>query len=124
MNKGLIETESLIKHRKSKSLAAIGSALLSYRKQRYSHMRRGWGSPLFHPLWLEAIIYAIIREWRFISRKFNKWCDEIDTLFVQQYGFEFPYTIDTGRDCWIESYVEEMTPQDAVNSEIDYWDRD
>lgn len=121
MNK---EPESLIKHRKSKSFAAIGSALLFYRKDRYSNMRMGWGSPSFHPLWLDAIVYAIIREWRFVSQKFNKWCDEIDLLYIQQYGFETPYTLDTGRDCWIESYVDGMTPQDAVDSDVSYWDRD
>lgn len=116
------DSENLIKHRKRKSLTVIWVALFYYWKERYSNMQHEWGSPSFRPLWLEAIKYAIIREWRFVSRGFNEWCDEVDALMIIEFGLKPSHTIETGRDCWIEAYVDGMTPEDAVHSAAYYWD--
>ena len=116
------EAKNPIKTSVSKSLTALGSASLRYRKQRYSHMRRGWGIPLFHPLWLEAIVYAIIRARHLTSHNFNQWCDEIDILLINQHDMIHHYTVGTGRDCWIEAFTDGLSPQDAVDGEIEHWD--
>lgn len=93
-----------------------------YTKDRFNCMRHGWGRPRFRPLWLEAIVYAVVRTRRLQSRAFNRWCDEVDALFVAQFNWRRPYTLDGGRDCFIDSYANGMTPQQAVDSEVQHWE--
>lgn len=95
---------------------------IRYMQSRYFCKRRGWGRVWFRPIWLEAIVYGIVRYYRLKSRRFNRWCDQVDLLFVAQHDWPRAYTLDTGRDCWIDGYAEGMSPQDAVDNEVQHWD--
>ena len=97
-------------------------AEIEYARSRYFSQRQGWGPRGFRPMWLEAIVYGVVRAWRLRSRGFNKWCDEVDALFVEQYDWPRSYTLDSGRDCYIDEWVQGATPQDAVDCEVDHWD--
>ncbi len=96
---------------------------LRYAKQRHHLMRMNWGGPYRRPLWPRAIVYGVVRAWRLESRAFNRWCDEVDDLFTAQTGWlDWSYTYSTGRDCWIDGYAEGMSPQEAVDNEMENWD--
>lgn len=93
-----------------------------YIRSRYFCMRQGWGRPMFRPLWLEAIVHGLLRTWRFHSRKFNRWCDEVDEIYREQYNWPCNYTIASGRDCWIDSYARGCSPEEAVDDEVSHWE--
>lgn len=89
---------------------------------RFGMMRRGFGRPRFRPLLMEAVVFGVGKAWRMQSRRFNAFCDEIDRLFCEQFDWPRSYTLDCGRDCWVDHYAEGMTPQECVTAEVEHWD--
>ena len=95
---------------------------IRYAKQQHHHMQMDWGGPYSRPLWTKAIVYGVARAWRLKSRAFNRWCDSLDKLYASQCGFEYSYTKNCGRDCWIDQYVEGESPQEAMDTDRQHWD--
>ena len=96
--------------------------IVSYAKERYFQKSHGWGRTWVRWLWLDAILFAIARFYTLVSPRFCRWCREVDLLFVKQHACSFAVTANTGRDCWIDLYWDGLSPQEAVDSEVSYWD--
>lgn len=96
--------------------------LIRYAKQRHFQKSHGWGRTWCRWLWLDAVLFAVARYCTLRSPLFWLWCRKVDRLFIRQYDWPRSYTADTGLDCWIDCYWDGMSPQDAVDSEVDHWD--
>lgn len=109
------------------------SAAFQFAKSRHFSMAHDWGRPrlrglarrawlVAHWLWLDAICYAVVREWRLRSRAFNDWCDEVDRIFCKQYDWPGAYTVDSGRDAYIDVWVAGSTPEDEVSDQVAHFE--
>ena len=96
--------------------------LLRYAKERHFQKSHGWGRTWVRWLWLDAILFAFARWTTLHSPFFRRWCREVDRLFSKQFEFDWSYTENTGEDCWIDPYWDGLSPQDAVDSEVEHWD--
>lgn len=97
-------------------------ALIKYAQDRYFQKSRGWGRTWVRWLWLDAALFATARWLTLHSPLFRRWCREVDRLFVAQFDWPRAMTTDTGFDCWIDPYWEGLSPQDAVDSEVENWE--
>lgn len=93
-----------------------------YAKSRHFSMSHGWGKPLVAWLWLDAMVFAISRYCTLRSPWFAAWCRKVDRLFREQHDCVGSMTTQTGRDCWIDAYRDGLSPEDAVDTEVSYWD--
>jgi len=94
---------------------------INYYKHRHFSKSHGWGKSWVSWLWLDAFLYATARCVTLISPFFRGWCCRVDSLF-DQHAYDGSYTKDTGLDCWIDSYWDGLSPTEAYQSEISYWD--
>lgn len=94
---------------------------MQYAKSRYFSKSHGFGRPWVKWLWLDAALFAAARCLTLASPFFWNWCRRVDSLF-DQYAYEGSFTKDTGLDCWIDAYWDGLTPTEAFESEIGYWD--
>jgi hypothetical protein len=92
-----------------------------YFRERYFAKSRGWGRPWTRCLTLDALLFASRRTMTLHSSRFRRWCREVNRLFVVRYDWPGHMIEDTGPDCWIDGYWEGMTPEEAVDSEVEHW---
>lgn len=97
------------------------STFMNYARHRYFAKSHDFGKPWVRPLFLDAILFAVRRTFTLHRPGFRKWCSEVDRLFVGQHDWPRSYTKDTGLDSWVDAYWDRMSPQDAVDSEVDHW---
>lgn len=95
-------------------------------------MKNDWGRPrlkgrayaawiVCHWLWLDAIAYAVLRTYRLRSADFNRWCDEVDRLFSEKLNWPRAYTVESGRDDYIDSWVSGLTPQEEFDDQLQHF---
>lgn len=93
-----------------------------YISHRYFCKRQGWWRTWVRWLWLDALLWGTARYATYLSPLFRRYCHEVDQLFVEQHELAFSMTKTSGLDCWIDPYWSGMSPQDAVDSEVEHWD--
>ena len=90
-------------------------------RHRWTHLVNGWQMAKLRPFWLDALLYAAVRAWRLNSASFHQHCDEIDRIIKEQFRWGRQYTVDSGRECFLDGYIAGLTPHEAVDAEASYW---
>lgn len=99
---------------------------------RWFCMCRGWGRPRFrgvkkfawwvgHWLGLDAVWFAVRCVWWLRSAKFNRWCDEVDHLFSELYDWPGLFTVDCGREEFLESWLRGTPARWEVDEQASYF---
>lgn len=96
--------------------------LIRFVRSRYFQKSHGFGRTWFSWLWLDALTFGLARYATLVWPGFRIYCFRVDQLFRDQYDWPRSYTTDTGLDSWIDHYWDGESPQDAVDSEVSYWE--
>lgn len=89
---------------------------LHYVQKRYASTRIGWECAWFRPLWLEAVCYGIVRHRYLNAIGFNEWCDSVDQALREQHLWKGSLTKDVGRECFLDMWRDDVSPQQAVDT--------
>ncbi len=91
-------------------------------KNRHTSKSLGFGKPWVSWLWLDALLWASAMCLTRINPFFWDWCARVDGLIDERSAYAASYCKDTGYDCWIETYWAGLSPTEAVDSEMSYWE--
>lgn len=57
-----------------------------------------------------------------LRSEFDRWCDDVDRIFMEKCDIDFSLTKDTGREHWRDMFDDGTSPEDAVWEEMSNWD--